>query len=81
MAGAGDLDLVETARPYPKMRILSVSEILEGKRFETPTSMGRTQTAQKGLANMITKRYTIPLKTGDDYIATGTDPNRPPSSV
>ena len=29
------------------MQILSVPEILEGKRFQTPTPMGKTQTGQK----------------------------------
>ncbi len=49
MAMAGDLDMFQTARPYPRMQVLSVPEILEGKRFETPTPMGRTQTAQPDL--------------------------------
>ena len=28
---------------YPRMEILTVGEILEGKRFETPTVAGRHQ--------------------------------------
>ena len=36
MADAGILGI-----EYPKMQILSVGEILEGKRFQTPTVAGR----------------------------------------
>ena len=41
------LPIERAARDYPKMQILSVPEISEGKRFETPTPMGQTQSAQK----------------------------------
>ena len=50
MAEAGDLQVERTARPYPRMQILSVPEILEGKRFDTPTPMGRALHPQKQLA-------------------------------
>ena len=50
MAEAGDLEVARTARPYPRMQILSVPEILEGKRFDTPTPMGRALHPQKQLA-------------------------------
>lgn len=46
-AAAGDLDIKHAVRRYPRMQILSVPEILEGKRFQTPTPMGRTETGQK----------------------------------
>lgn len=49
MAAASDLDMFQKPRPYPRMQVLSVPEILDGKRFETPTPMGRTQTAQRDL--------------------------------
>lgn len=49
MAATGDLDMFQTPLPYPRMEVLSVPEILDGKRFETPTPMGRTQTAQPDL--------------------------------
>ena len=46
---AGDLEFEQSARLYPRIQILSVPEILEGKRFDTPTPMGRTQHPQKRL--------------------------------
>lgn len=39
MADAGDLEI--RGMPYPRMQILTVEEILEGKRFYTPTVAGR----------------------------------------
>ena len=39
MADAGTLDILGIE--YPRMQILSVREILEGKRFQTPTIAGR----------------------------------------
>ena len=39
MASAGHIELWGNA--YPKMQMLTVSELLEGKRFETPTVMGK----------------------------------------
>ena len=39
MAEAGSLEILGIE--YPRMQILSVGEILEGKRFETPTVAGR----------------------------------------
>ena len=39
MAGAGTLDILGIE--YPKMQVLTVEEILEGKRFQTPTVAGR----------------------------------------
>ena len=46
---AGDLDVQYSARAYPCIQILSVPEILEGKRFDTPTPMGKTQSPQSNL--------------------------------
>ena len=46
-AAAGDLDIEHAVRRYPRMQILSVPEILEGGRFQTPTPMGTTETGQK----------------------------------
>ena len=39
MAEAGDIEILGI--PYPRMQLLSVGEILEGKRFMTPTVAGR----------------------------------------
>jgi len=39
IADAGDFDVM--GRLYPRMQILSVPEILEGKRFDTPGAVGR----------------------------------------
>ena len=39
MASTGDLDVLGVK--YPKMQILTTSEILEGKRFTTPSVVGR----------------------------------------
>ena len=39
MADAGDLEI--RGMPYPRMQILTVEEILDGKRFYTPTVAGR----------------------------------------
>ena len=39
MGEAGDLEI--RGMPYPRMQILTVGEILEGKRFDTPTVAGR----------------------------------------
>ena len=38
-ADAGDLKV--HGRPYPRMQMLTVQEILEGKRFDTPNVVGR----------------------------------------
>jgi len=46
---AGDLEIEGLARPYPKIQILSVPEILKGKRFDTPTAMGKAQHPQTRL--------------------------------
>ena len=46
MAHAGNLDLEGAARQYPRMQLLSVAQILDGKRFATPAVMGRTQSSQ-----------------------------------
>ena len=48
-AEAGDLDVPDSARQYPLIQILSVPEILEGKRFNTPTPMGKAQSPQSKL--------------------------------
>ena len=39
LAAAGDLEVHGTA--YPRMQLLTVSEILEGRRFRTPSAVGR----------------------------------------
>ena len=39
LASAGDLEVHGT--PYPRMQLLTVSEILDGKRFKTPSAVGR----------------------------------------
>ncbi len=39
MAQAGDLKVL--GRTYPRMQMLTVPEILDGKRFETPTVVGK----------------------------------------
>jgi len=49
MARAGTLDIEGAARDYPRMQLLSVPEILAGKRFDTPTVMGRSQSSQQRL--------------------------------
>jgi len=49
MARAGALDIEGAARDYPRMQLLSVPEILAGKRFDTPTVMGRAQSSQQRL--------------------------------
>ena len=39
MAGAGDLEAM--GKQYPRMQLLAVEEILEGKRFDTPGAVGK----------------------------------------
>lgn len=39
IAEAGDLEVM--GRPYPRMQLLSVPEILDGQRFDTPSVAGR----------------------------------------
>lgn len=39
MAAAGDLEV--HGMPYPTMQLLRVAEMPEGKRFNTPSAMGR----------------------------------------
>ena len=39
MAGAGDMDVL--GMKYARMQMLTVAEILEGKRFHTPGAVGR----------------------------------------
>ena len=39
MAEAGSMDILENE--YTKMQIITVEELLEGKRFRTPTLAGR----------------------------------------
>ena len=48
MAESGDLEVL--GKPYSKMQLLSVPEILAGKRFNTPTPLGRATTNQPDLA-------------------------------
>ena len=44
---AGDLDILR--KPYPRIQILSIPEILAGERFQTPTPLGRATTPQATL--------------------------------
>ena len=48
MATAGDLDV--KGRPYPKMQMLTIAEILDGKRFDTPYVFGQHGDAQMRFA-------------------------------
>lgn len=41
MAQAGDLEIEQHMNPYPRMQLLTVADILEGKRFRTPGAVGR----------------------------------------
>lgn len=47
MAAAGDLDVHGVK--YPKMQILSVNDILEGKRFLTPSRVAGRGSAEPSL--------------------------------
>ncbi len=47
MAAAGDLRVGR--KLYTKMQLLSIKEILKGKRFETPDVLGKKTTAQRQL--------------------------------
>ena len=38
-ASVGDLEV--HGRPYPRMQMLTVQEILDGRRFDTPSVVGR----------------------------------------
>ena len=46
IAEAGDLEVPDAARPHARMQILSVPEILEGKRFDTPAVFGKSGNPQ-----------------------------------
>ena len=39
MGEAGDMEVM--GKPYPRMQLLTVPEILEGKRFDTPGAVGK----------------------------------------
>jgi len=39
MAGAGDMEVM--GKQYARMQLLTVPEILEGKRFDTPGAVGK----------------------------------------
>ena len=41
MAEAGDLEVEQHMNPYPRMQLLTVTDILDGKRFRTPGAAGR----------------------------------------
>ena len=41
MAEAGDFEVDQHRNPYPRMQLLTVDDILEGKRFRTPGAVGR----------------------------------------
>lgn len=47
MAQAGDLKV--GGFDYPKMQLLTVEEIFEGKRFATPSVVGRTDNQPRKL--------------------------------
>ena len=46
MADARDLEVKDAARPYPRMQILSVPEILNGKQLDTPKVFGKSSHPQ-----------------------------------
>lgn len=52
MASAGDMDVLGVK--YPRMQMLSVAEILEGKRFQTPGVAGRS-VAQPTIPGVVKK--------------------------
>ena len=45
MAEAGDMEILRI--PYPKLQMLSVAEILDGKRFKTPGVVGKGKDAKQ----------------------------------
>ena len=47
MAHAGHLSI--RGREFPKMQLITVEELLEGNRFDTPPILGRQQKAQQQL--------------------------------
>ena len=51
MAAAGDLEIDNVPRNevYPRMQLLTVQEILDGKRFDTPGARGQRTSPQFGL--------------------------------
>ena len=48
-AAAGDLEVM--GKPYPRLQVLSVPEILEGKRFDTPGVVGKVGQVNLRLAS------------------------------
>ena len=50
MASAGDLDVKGAARPFPRMQLLSVAQILDGERFDLPGVTQARGDRQYGLA-------------------------------
>ena len=48
-AEAGDLEVM--GKPYPRLQVLSVPEILEGKRFDTPGVVGKVGQVNLRLAS------------------------------
>ena len=59
MADAGDMDVLGVQ--YPKMQILTVAEILEGKRFITPSVAGR------GVGVPVLPGYDIGIAKGQEH--------------
>ena len=55
MAEVGDFEY--DGRLYPKIQILTVQELLDGKLFKTPFSMGKRKTAQQDLFNDLEMGY------------------------
>ena len=49
MMEAGDLEAKDRPRPYPRMQALSVPDIPEGKRFDTPTVYGKSSHLREDL--------------------------------
>ena len=47
MVRAGHITI--RGRDFPKMQLMTVEELLEGKRFDTPPVLGRQQKAQQQL--------------------------------
>ena len=47
MVRAGHITI--RGREFPKMQLMTVEELLDGKRFDTPPVLGRQQKAQQQL--------------------------------
>ncbi len=54
IASAGELEV--HGRMYPKMQVLTVEEILEGKSFDTPSVVGRGSSQTTLLSDALPRR-------------------------